>query len=294
MDIDGLGEKLVDALTSKGLVRDVGDLYYLKMSDLVSLERMGEKSARNLLKAIEKSKNRPVYKLIYALGIPNVGQKTATLIAEVFPSILDLGAAIRDEDLTAIPHTVAEKLKSMFHSWFEIVNGEKLDDIDDEIWKTIKEIAKEKTESIINKLYDIPGIGSETVNAIVKTFSTKETWEVLDKLRNAGVRMADERIEGKLSGKTFVFTGSLKTMSRSKAADIVRSLGGRVATSVSRRVDYVVVGDNPGSKYEKAQKLGLTIIDENEFLKLIGEGNNEGEEKDKGDTDSSQPPLPLD
>ncbi|NOZ92950.1 NAD-dependent DNA ligase LigA [bacterium 3DAC] len=293
MDIEGLGEKLIETLVDKGLVSDVGDLYYLKMSDLVSLERMGEKSASNLLKAIEKSKSRPLYKLIYALGIPLVGQKTASLIAEQFHSIYELGGYISDEDVKQLPTDIARVLRKHFHSWFEVLSADKPEDIPEEWWKKLREMARQKTQDIINKLYSIEGVGDETVGAIVKTFSQSGTWEVIDKLQKAGVKLKEEQKEGKLSGKTFVFTGSLKSMSRTEAADAVRSLGGRVASSVSKKVDYVVVGENPGSKYDKALKLGVRIINEDEFLRLIGEGKH-GEENGEEDSGSAiQPPLPL-
>ena len=293
MDIEGLGEKLIETLVDKGLISDVGDLYYLKMSDLVSLERMGEKSASNMLKAVEKSKNRPLYKLIYALGIPLVGQKTASLIAEQFHSLYELGGYISDNDLKVFPEDVANAICRHFRSWFEVLASKRPEDIDQQWWEKLRKIAKEKTQDIIDKLYSIEGIGDETVNAIVKTFSQGGTWEVIDKLERAGVKLKEEYREGKLSGKTFVFTGSLKNMSRTEASDAVRRLGGRVASSVSKKVDYVVVGENPGSKYEKALKLGLNIIDEDEFLRLIGEGSD-GEEDDKENNgDIIQPPLPL-
>jgi len=292
MDIEGLGEKLIEVLTDKGLVSDVGDIYRLKVSDLVGLERMGEKSATKLIKAIEKSKKRPFYRLLYALGIPLVGQKTATLIAEKFNGLYDLGGYITDDDIRELPQDVSRVVKEHFHSWFEIKNGDRPEDISDTYWELLKEKAEEKTEGIIKRLYEIPGIGDETVAAIVKTFSQGETWEVIDKLKEAGVSLGEKREEhkGPLSGKTFVFTGTLHSMSRSKAAENVRSLGGRVSNSVSRNVDFVVVGENPGSKFEKARKLGLKILSEDEFLKMIKGGDNE-EDQEGGDI--IQPALPL-
>ncbi len=292
MDIEGLGEKLIEVLTDKGLVSDVGDIYRLKVSDLIGLERMGEKSATKLIKAIEKSKKRPFYKLLYALGIPLVGQKTATLIAEKFENLYDLGGYIYDRDIEDLPEEIRKLVKEKFHSWFEITNTQKPASIPTSYWDVLKKRAKDKTEGIINRLDEIPGIGDETISAIVKTFSQRETWEVIDKLREAGVSLGEKEggAEGPLSGKTFVFTGTLKSMSRSKAADKVRSLGGRVVNSVSRNVDFVVVGENPGSKFEKAQKLGLKILKEDEFLELIKGGDN-GEDKEGGDI--IQPTLPL-
>ena len=295
MDIEGLGEKLVDTLVERHILTDVGDIYYLKITDLLGLERMGEKSALKLMDAIQRSKNRPLYKLIYALGIPLVGQKTASLIAEEFGSLFKLGGYIDEKDLNDFPQDVVASILKRYRSWFQIINSNKPEDIPDKMWEKLKKIAQNKVEDIINRLYSIEGIGEETVKAIIETFSQKETWDVIEKLKNAGVVMEESRSSGNLSGKTFVFTGTLSKMSRKEAADKVRRLGGRVSNNVSRKVDYVVVGENPGSKYDRALKLGLNIIDEEEFLRMIGEGINENQEdNEESGNNGIQPLLPLD
>lgn len=293
MDIEGLGEKIIDSLVQNGLISDVGDLYYLKLQDLIKLERMGEKSALNLIKSIENSKKAPLHKLIYALGIPLVGQKTAALIAEKFDDLYELGGCIYERDLKDFPDDIRDIIMRLFHSWFEIVQADKPEDIPEHYWKKLIDIANQKISYIINKLYEIEGVGEGVVSSIIKTFSQKDTWEVIRKLDEAGVRLTAPKISNKLKGKTFVFTGSLKSMSRSEAANVVMSLGGLVTNSVSKKVDYVVVGEKPGSKYEKAKKLGLTIINEQEFLELIGEKSHDKEENKESDDNSIQPLLPL-
>ncbi len=220
MDIDGLGEVLVDQLVEKNLVFNYADLYYLKQKDIEDLERMGEKSAENLLKGIENSKKRLFDRLVFSLGIPFVGTYNAKLIANEFSSI--------------------GKLK----------------------------------EVKLEQLLEIKGIGENTATSIVSFFKNKKNLAVIEKLREAGVTMESKiKREAKLplSGKKFVFTGELEKYSRREAQDLVERLGARAVNSVSKNTDYVVVGENPGSKFEDAKKLGVLILGEKEFLKLISD-----------------------
>lgn len=217
MDIEGLGEKLVDKLVETGLVRKLSDIYRLKKEDLVLLERMGEKSAQNLLEQIERSKNAGLARLIFALGIRYVGEHLAQVLAEHFPSLEALSKATYEE------------------------------------------------------LIQIPEVGPRIAQSIVDFFKNEENRKLIQELKELGVKTeAEKPKEGPLSGKTFVFTGTLSSFSREEAKRIVESLGGRVASGVSRKVDYVVVGADPGEKLRKAQELGITILNEEEFLKLIG------------------------
>ncbi|PMP84332.1 MAG: DNA ligase, partial [Caldisericum exile] len=222
MDIESIGEKLVDQLVDKGLVTDYGDLYYLTKERLLTLERMGPVLAEKILRNIEESKLRPLSNLIYALGIFNVGKRTAELLAERFKSLDNLMNA--------------------------------------------------KVEDILQ----IEGIGPVTAKSIIEFFSSSENRKVIDKLIKAGVNTSETLVEtskeGPLKGLTFVFTGTLKDFTRNEASKIVESLGGNVSDTVSKKVDYLVVGVDPGSKLEKAQKLGIKIINEDEFKKLIGYG----------------------
>lgn len=219
MDIEGLGESWIQALIENKFVPDYGDLYYLQKKELLKLERMGEKSAQNLLEAIEASKTRPLDRVIFALGIRHVGANVATLLADHFGSI--------------------EKLKNA-------------------------------TEEELSR---IEGIGPIIAESIVQFFSQKHNLEVLEKLRRAGVRMEEERIkppiQGIFAGKTFVLTGALTRFTREAATELIESEGGHVASSVSSNTDYVLVGENPGSKYRKALDLGIQIMDEDTFVNLL-------------------------
>ncbi len=218
MNIDGLGAKIVDQLVDKGLVKDFADLYSLKLEQLAGLERMAEKSAQNLLDEIEASKSNSLARLIYALGIPFVGERTAQLLAEHFGSLDKLASA------------------------------------------TVEELS------------EVPEVGPKVAASIVEFFSEPANRKLVEKLRKAGLRFTEERKaprDSRLAGKTFVFTGALAHRSREEAEELVVSHGGKVSSSVSKKTDYVVVGSEPGSKYDKAKSLGVTILDEAQFEKLL-------------------------
>jgi len=228
MDIKGLGEKIVEQLVAKGLVKDPGDLYSLKREDLAVLERegktstgktrtVGAKVAEKLFKTIQDSCNAPLGRVIYALGIKHVGEHVGRVLAEHFSGI-------------------------------------------DEI-----------AETPLEKLQNTPGIGPVIGSSIHQYFRDEHNRRFLDKLKKAGIRMtAEKRAEKKriLEGQTFVFTGGLDTMSRDEAKELVASLGGHAAGSVSAKTDYVVAGKDAGSKLDKAKGLGVKIIDEKEFRRL--------------------------
>ncbi len=218
MNIDGLGAKIVDQLVDKGLVKDFADLYSLKLEQLAGLERMAEKSAQNLLDEIEASKSNSLARLIYALGIPFVGERTAQLLAEHFGSLDKLASA------------------------------------------TVEELS------------EVAEVGPKVAASIVEFFSEPANRKLVEKLRKAGLRFTEERKaprDSRLAGKTFVFTGALAHRSREDAEELVASHGGKVSSSVSKKTDYVVVGTEPGSKYDKAKSLGVTILDEAQFEKLL-------------------------
>jgi len=217
MDVEGLGETAVSQLISKNMVSDFADIYYLKKDDLLKLELFKDKKAQNLLDAIEKSKNRPLSRLLFGLGIRNIGEKAAIVLAEKFLTLDDLMKATVDD---------------------------------------------------LQKIYEVGPVAAE---AVVKFFAMPETKKLVEKLKKTGTNMKEEIKTGPkiLEGKTYVFTGELKNFSRTDAAAKVRQLGGNAASSVSQKTDFVVAGDNPGSKYKKAQKLGVKIILEDEFLKMI-------------------------
>jgi len=229
MDIEGLGEALVNLLVEKELVSDYGDLYSLKLklADLITLERMGEKSSQNLLKAIEKSKERPLPNFLFALGIRHIGIHSAEILSEKFESILEL----RNSDL--------ETLSS------------------------------------------IPEIGPTMAESIFNFFRDKETAIVLEKLEQAGVKAIKKsglkvKNEKKIfSGKRIVLTGTLENWTRSEVTRLIKGLGGRLTASVSPKTTFILTGKEPGSKLQKAKTLGIKIIDELEFKKIIkGSGLN--------------------
>ncbi len=223
MDIDGLGDKYIDQLLNLGLVKDVSDLYSLTKDEFFKFERMGDKLASNLLKAIEASKSRPLDRFIYALGIRNVGEHTAKILASQFGTLENLMKAGYDE------------LKSLFE------------------------------------------IGPIVAQSIADFFQSDENLALINKLLAHGVSPAEgrRRAGGPFSGKTFVFTGALPTLGRKEAQEMVERLGGRAAGSVSKKTDYVVAGDEAGSKLEKARELGITLLDEEEFLRLVAKGGEQ-------------------
>jgi DNA ligase (NAD+) len=218
MNIDGLGEKIVDQLVDKEIVKDIADLYALKLDDLSELERMGEKSAQNLLDEIETSKKNSLPRLIYALGIPFVGERTAQLLANRFSSLEELASA-KEEDL-----------------------------------------------------YEVEEVGPKVASGILEFFSEPANRQLIKKLEKAAVRPTAEKRtvkSNKLAGKSFVFTGGLVNRTREEAGEIVQQHGGQVVSSVSKKTSYVVVGSDPGSKYNKAKELGVPILSEREFEKLV-------------------------
>jgi DNA ligase (NAD+) len=218
MNIDGLGEKIVDQLVERKMVKDVADLYSLKLEEVAELERMGEKSAQNLLDEIEASKESPLSRVVYALGIQFVGERTGQLLAEHFSSL--------------------------------------------------DELAEAKTEDLEN----VSEVGPKVAASITEFFSEASNRNVIKKLSKAGVRPTAEKRKvksQKLAGKSFVFTGGLANRSREEAGELVLQYGGKLSGSVSKKTDYVVVGTDPGSKYDKAKELGVTVLTEQEFEKLI-------------------------
>ena len=218
MNIDGLGDKIVDQLVDKGLVKDVADLYSLELEGIARLERMAEKSAQNLLDEIEASKKNSLARLIYALGVQFVGERTAQLLAEHFSSLEELAAAKEEE------------------------------------------------------LEEVPEVGPKVAASIWEFFSEPANLKLIKKLSKAGVHPTAEKRKvksDKFAGKSFVFTGGLANRSREEAGEIVQQHGGKVSGSVSKKTDYVVVGTDPGSKYDKAKELGVTILTESEFEKLL-------------------------
>jgi DNA ligase (NAD+) len=215
-DIEGLGPKIIDQLVDEGLISNVSDLFELKEGDLIPLERFAEKSARNLVEAIQKSKRVSLARFIYALGIRHVGEETAIDLAQHFGSIERLAEAKKEE------------------------------------------------------LMAIPNIGNVAAESIYSWFRSPQNRRLIEGLKKAGVVIiAPPKIGKKLKGKIFVLTGTLQSLTRSEAEKKIRILGGHPASSVSKNTDFLVVGKEPGTKLEKAKKLGVKIIGEEEFLEMI-------------------------
>ncbi|MBU4562454.1 NAD-dependent DNA ligase LigA [bacterium] len=222
IDIEGLGPAIIDQLVENGLIKNVSDLYFLERDDLISLERMAEKSTDNLLEAIEKSKKKSLANLIYGLGIRYVGVHTSEVITKYY--------------------------------------------------STLDKFEKARLEELI----EINEIGPKIAESVILFFKEKENLAIIERLRGAGLNFGQEEEEMRkekgaqiLAGKQFVLTGTLKDFTRTQIIEIISELGGRVTSSVSKKTNYVVVGEDPGSKYQKAQKIGVPIINEEEFKRII-------------------------
>ncbi len=221
MDIDGMGPAIINQLIENGLIKNVADIYYLEQAELEKLERMGKKSAQNLVGAIAESKKKPLSNLLNALGIRFVGEKAGKILAQRFGSITDLQKAS------------------------------------------------------LEKLVVIPEIGEKIAASIVAYFNEPHNIELIQKLAEAGVNMEGSheinQTEQIFSGLTFVLTGTLPTLSRDEAKAIIEARGGKVSGSVSKKTSYLLLGEDPGSKYDKAVELAIEIIDEAKLKELIGE-----------------------
>jgi DNA ligase (NAD+) len=223
MDIDGLGEKQALRFLREGLIADVGDIYDLDVDQLMELEGFGEVSARNLVAAIDASRQRPFQRVLYALGLPGVGYVTAEALAMHFGSIAELQRADPEQ------------------------------------------------------IEEVEGVGPIMAVQIAESLADERTVELIDKLREKGLRLELDPSElrqagGPLEGRTFVLTGTLDELTREEAAAMIKAAGGKVVNSVSKKTDYVVAGDNPGSKLAKAEKLGTEILDEAGLRALLEGG----------------------
>ena len=220
MDIRGLGERMSMALINANLVKDVGDLYYLKKEQIENLERMGSKSAAKLIEQIQNSKNRPLPNVIFALGIRHVGEEMAERLAKHFNSIDQLQKASEED------------------------------------------------------LMKIPTIGPKIAESIVSFFSLERNQQIIEKLKKAGVKLYEEkpvRAENlPLAGLEFVITGKLKSFSREEAEERIRALGGAAKSDITRKTNYLVVGEDPGSKLARARELGVQQITEEDLLNFLG------------------------
>ncbi len=219
LNIDGLGEKIIEQLMEEGLVSDFADIFELTKGDLEPLERFAEKSADNLLEAINNSRTVEFSRFIFALGILHVGEETANLLAKEFDSLKDLQKAT------------------------------------------------------IEKLERIEGVGGVVAQSIFKWFSDEMNKELIERLLYfVNIKFLERTVLSKnlsLKGKTFVLTGAMKSLSRDEAKNKIRMLGGKISSSISSKTDFVILGKDPGSKYNKAKNLGVKILNEKTFLKML-------------------------
>jgi len=217
MDIEGLGEAVVQNLLDAGLVKNPADIYSLQPGDVAALDKMGEKSAENLLRAIEASKAQPLSRLLFAFGIRHVGQKAGQVLARRYKTLEALAEAT-EEELTAVPD-IGAVIASSIRSWFD----------------------------------------------------SEQSRDLIRRLAEAGVNMTEDTSDNteKLAGKTFVITGTLPTMGRTEATELIEKNGGKVSGSVSKKTDYLLAGENGGSKMTKAQTLGIPVISEEDLHKML-------------------------
>lgn len=237
LDIEGLGEKLLGQLIEQGMVRKSSDIYRLDVRRLAELDRMGDKSAQNLVDAIERSKQTTLARFLFALGIPQVGEATAQALAAHFRTLEALVEAALADAQTADDPALKDKER-------------------------------------FPHLREVPDVGPEVARLISQWFAQDKHRALVDELRAAGVHwpQAEAVVEGPLSGKTFVLTGTLANMSRDEATALIEAQGGKVSGSVSKKTDYVVAGEAAGSKLAKAEKLGVTILDLEGFKALLRGG----------------------
>ena len=220
MDIEGLGPSIIEQMLERGLIENASDLYYLSADDIAKMDKLGEKSAQNIISALEKSKHNQLYRLINAFGIRHIGEKAAKILAGKYKTLEALmNASI--EDLTTI----------------------------DDIGETMAE-------------------------SVIEYFNEPQNIEFIDRLKNAGVSFEDdvqkeENVDKRFEGKTFVLTGTLSKYKRTEASAIIEAFGGKTSSSVSKKTSYVLAGEEAGSKLDKALKLGVQVISEDDFEEMI-------------------------
>jgi DNA ligase (NAD+) len=220
MDIDGLGEAIVEQLIDADLITTYADLYKLDKEDLIPLERMAEKSAKNLVKAIQNSKQQPLERLIYAIGIRFVGK------------------------------TVAKDLASNFKSMDALMNASE------------------------EAMTQVDSIGPKIAESVKLFFNHEKNIQLIEQLRKAGLNFEmseSDVVSSVLENKKFVLTGSLPSLTRKEATELIEKHGGKTSSSVSSNTDFLLAGESAGSKLNKAQKLGIPVIDEEKFMDMIGE-----------------------
>lgn len=239
--IEGLGDKIVEQLVGEGLIRDAADIFTLTVGDLKALERFAEKSAQNLVEAAEASKVIALEKFLYALGIRHFGEEGAILVKKY---------ALNPDFKFSIFRFDLEKLENPL------------------------DLAKYFSFLKVENLMEMNGVGEKMAQSLVKWFDDEKNQDFLQRLFDSKIhfiqeKMSQESNDSFLSDKSVVLTGSMKKLTREEAKDLIRVAGGKISSSISKKTDFLVVGKDPGSKFEKAQKIGTTILTEEDFLKKI-------------------------
>ncbi|MFA5994520.1 MAG: NAD-dependent DNA ligase LigA [Parcubacteria group bacterium] len=259
-NIDGMGERIVEHLLSENLISNMAEIFELKTGDLEPLERFAEKSVFNLLDAIEKSKTITVEKFLFALGIRHVGEETAVLIAR----------AIRTEFPISPSRLVETTTRRSEAGNFQFLNKSQNSKLK---IQNLGDVIEYFPEITVADWLRIKGIGEKSAQSLVSWFAVEENVEQLRKMELSGVKVVfpqhAENKELKLANMTFVLTGELPGFTRDEAKDIIRKQGGQVSSSVSKKTSYVLAGENPGSKYDKAVALGVAIIDAEQFREML-------------------------
>lgn len=234
MNIEGMGSETIDALIAAGLVKDIGDIYFVRMQDLLTLPLFKEKKATNLLEAIEKSKKIPMERFLFALGIRHIGRETAEILAKRLPWNNDAKETLSPTDL-------------------------------------FKKLRETSTEELLS----IDGIGSAVIESLAQWSQDNDQQKIMEKLEHGGLQilLSTQIISSQIfAGKVFVLTGTLPSLGREEAKQMIKARGGTVSGSVSKKTDYVLAGNEAGSKLEDALALGRPVIDEESFLKMCGAG----------------------
>jgi len=231
-NIDGIGPAIINQLLENGLIEDESDLFKLTKGDLEPLEKFAEKKAENIISAINKSKNIPLSRFINSLGIPNVGTETSFIIAKY----------------------IQNEYKKQ-----------------DEFNNIIDFMINYFSNAFIEELENMENVGEKIATSIQEYFRNKYNIKLLNKLKEVGLNIYFDEFNTNqnITGKTFVFTGTLKSFEREDVKNIIKQMGGNVSESISKKTDYLVIGENPGSKLEKAKELNIKIIDEEKFKKMI-------------------------
>lgn len=252
-DIDGLGEKVIEQFIEHNLIEDAADLFSLQASDLMPLDLFKDKKTDNLLDALEKSKIISLPRFIYSMGIRHVGEETADLLAQHL--------VLKTKTITL---KKAQK-KNQLSLFVEEVAEEKVDVAE------IPELQEKLKKLSIEELNGIEGVGEKVAQSIFEWIQDKKHESYLSKFDRAGIKLLVpvSNKSTKFAGLTFVITGTLPTLSRDNAKELIKQNGGKASSSVSKKTDYVLAGSEPGSKYETAEKLGVKIIDEKKFLSML-------------------------